>query len=122
MGMSDDAEAPLFLDKKGNRVKLSGLQQAYRVICDVADVRRDTSASHSDVRLQDLRHTFATKRVLAWYKQGKDVQDMLPLLSAYLGHEKLDSTAVYISFIPELLAEAGDRFYKYHKEGGRENE
>lgn len=117
-GLPEDDERPLFLDKKGNAMKLSGIQGAFRLICDMADVRRDTTFSHSDVRLQDLRHTFATHRMLAWYRQGKNVQNMLPLLSAYLGHEHLDSTAVYISFIPELMAEAGDLFYRYHMKGG----
>jgi hypothetical protein len=54
----------------------------------------------------------------AWYREGRDVQNMLPLLSTYLGHDHLDSTAVYISFTPELLQEAGEMFEKYYKGDG----
>lgn len=117
VGMPDDFETPLFLDKRKNRVKLSCLQQAFRIICNATDIRRDTTSSHSDVRLHDLRHTFATNRILAWYKQGKNVQEMLPLLSTYLGHKNIENTAVYISFIPELMAEAGAKFYNYYLKG-----
>ena len=104
----------LFLDKKGQPVKLSALQQAFRLICDVADVHRNDT-SRCDVRLQDLRHTFATNRITQWYREGKNVQILLPVLSTYLGHCNLDSTAVYITFTDSLLAEASNKFKSYVK-------
>lgn len=115
-GIPCDDEMPLFVDKRGNAFKINGIQEAFRLICDAAGIHRpDRENSHSDVRLMDLRHTFATNRMTAWYKEGRDVQAMLPLLSTYLGHDHLDSTAVYISFTPELLQEAGEKFESYHK-------
>ncbi len=102
----------LFLDKKGHPVKLSALQQAFRLICDVADVHRN-DMSRCDVRLQDLRHTFATNRITQWYREGKNVQTLLPVLSTYLGHCNLDSTAVYITFTDSLLTEASNKFKSY---------
>lgn len=102
----------LFIDKRGNPVQLSSLQQAFRFIREKAGIHRYDNA-HYDVRLQDLRHTFATNRVAQWYREGKDVQALLPVLSTYLGHCNLDSTAVYISFTNQLLDEAGKRFQSY---------
>lgn len=102
----------LFIDKRGNPVQLSSFQQAFRLIREKAGIHRSDNA-YSDVRLQDLRHTFATNRVAQWYKEGKDVQALLPVLSTYLGHSNLDSTAVYISFTNQLLDEAGKRFQTY---------
>lgn len=102
----------LFIDKRGNPVQLSALQQAFRFIREKAGIHRSDNA-HYDVRLQDLRHTFATNRVAQWYREGKDVQALLPVLSTYLGHCNLDSTAVYISFTNQLLDEAGKRFQSY---------
>lgn len=102
----------LFLDKKGQPVKLSALQQAFRLICDMADVHRNDT-SRCDVRLQDLRHTFATNRITQWYREGKNVQILLPVLSTYLGHCNLDSTAVYITFTDSLLGEASNKFKSY---------
>lgn len=108
-GITDDH---LFFDKRGNPVQLSALQQAFRFIREKAGLHRADNA-HYDVRLQDLRHTFATNRVAQWYKDGKDVQALLPVLSTYLGHCNLDSTAVYITFTNQLLEEAGKRFQSY---------
>ena len=91
---------------------MSSFQQAFRLIREKAGIHRSDTA-YSGVRLQDLRHTFATNRVAQWYKEGKDVQALLPVLSTYLGHSNLDSTAVYISFTNQLLDEAGKRFQTY---------
>ena len=102
----------LFFDKRGNPVRLSALQQAFRFIREKAGIHR-TDIAHSDVRLQDLRHTFATNRVTQWYRDGKDVQALLTVLSTYLDHCNLDSTAVYITFTNQLLDEAGKRFQSY---------
>lgn len=111
-----DENAPLFIDKRGNGFNLCSLQYAFRLICDAACIHRtDRESSHSDVRMMDLRHTFATNRMTAWYKEGRDMQAMLPILSTYLGHDHIDSTAVYISFVPELLHEAGRKFEDYYK-------
>jgi integrase/recombinase XerD len=61
-------------------------------------------------RLHDLRHTFAVDRLLAWYRDGGDVQARLPLLADYLGHVSLVSTQVYLEATAELLHEAARRF------------
>lgn len=105
-------ENHLFIDKRGNPVHLPALQQAFHLIREKAGIHRAV-VTHSDVRLQDLRHTFATNRVTQWYRDGKDVQALLPVLSTYLGHCNLDSTAVYISFSNQLLDDACKRFKSY---------
>ena len=64
-------------------------------------------------RLHDFRHTFAVTRLVTWYREGKDVQRMLPLLSTYLGHCGIDETSVYLQMTRELLQEANRRFERY---------
>jgi integrase/recombinase XerD len=64
-------------------------------------------------RLHDLRHTFAVHRLLAWYREGADVQRWLPHLSTYLGHARISSTQRYLTMIPELLEQASQRFERY---------
>jgi integrase/recombinase XerD len=64
-------------------------------------------------RLHDLRHTAVVHRVLAWYRDGKDVQQLLPHLATYLGHASIDSTQQYLQMTPELLHEASLRFAAY---------
>jgi integrase/recombinase XerD len=62
-------------------------------------------------RLHDLRHSFAVYRLLAWYRDGGDVQARLPLLTTYLGHVCLVSTQVYLDITAELLHVAAHRFH-----------
>jgi integrase/recombinase XerD len=64
-------------------------------------------------RLHDLRHTAAAHRVLAWYRAGKNVQQLLPRLATYLGHVDIRSTQRYLQMTPELLQEASRRFAQY---------
>jgi integrase/recombinase XerD len=56
--------------------------------------------------IHDLRHTFAIRTVLAWHRDGLDVEARMPLLSTYLGHISPSSTYWYLSAIPELLEAA----------------
>jgi integrase len=61
-------------------------------------------------RLQDLRHSFATRRLVEWYRAGCDVRREMPKLTTYLGHASVVSTYWYIQAIPELLQLATERF------------
>ena len=110
--LPENPDASLFMTRKREPVKLSAMQQAFRLICKKSNIHRNDGMK-SDTRLQDLRHTFATDRVTSWYQEGKNVQELLPVLSTYLGHSSLDSTAVYISFTDALLHEASDKFETY---------
>ena len=61
-------------------------------------------------RLHDLRHTFAVRRLLLWYRAGVDVQARLPELSVYLGHVQPEDTYWYLSATPQLMTAAANRF------------
>lgn len=60
-------------------------------------------------RPYDFRHTFAVRRLEAWYRDGVDIHAQLPWLSAYMGHYDLTGTEHYLLATPALLALAGDR-------------
>ena len=60
-------------------------------------------------RLHDLRHTFATRTIIDWFRQGEDVDARMYRLSAFLGHDGPNCTWWYIESVPELLALARDR-------------
>jgi hypothetical protein len=47
--------------------------------------------------------------LLAWHRDGRDVNALLPVLSTYLGHVSPASTYWYLSASPELLAAAAQR-------------
>ena len=59
-------------------------------------------------RLQDLRHTFTTRRLMEWYRSGVDVAQRMPALSTYLGHAGVQHTYWYVQAVPELLALAAE--------------
>ncbi len=65
-------------------------------------------------RIHDLRHTFACRRLLAWYAEGADLARMIPVLSTYLGHTRVTDTYWYLTATPELLAAASARFEQQH--------
>ena len=73
-------------------------------------------------RLHDARHTFAVHRLVAWYREGADVQTCLPLLATYLGHVNLSGTQAYLPMTPELLDEASKRFARYALVEEQEND
>jgi integrase len=63
-------------------------------------------------RLHDLRHRFAIKTLLNWYKFGCNVENNMPILTTYLGHGHVTDTYWYISATPELLKMAALRLEK----------
>ncbi len=66
-------------------------------------------------RPHDLRHSFAVRTLLGWYRDGADVQARIPALSTYLGHVDPAHTYWYLSAAPELLQLAAARL---ESEGG----
>jgi integrase len=64
-------------------------------------------------RIQDMRHTFACRRLLLWYEEGVDIDHVIYSLSTYLGHVKVSDTYWYLTGIPELFAVAVKIFEKF---------
>jgi integrase len=60
-------------------------------------------------RIHDLRHRFAAKTLVGWYRAGLDAEREMPKLSAYLGHVHVADTYWYIEAVPELLRLATER-------------
>jgi hypothetical protein len=56
--------------------------------------------------------------VQSWYESGVDVDLLLPKLSRYLGHKKIQDTYWYITATPELMEAAAQRFTAYCRAGG----
>ncbi|MGB7767694.1 MAG: tyrosine-type recombinase/integrase [Verrucomicrobiia bacterium] len=68
-------------------------------------------------RVHDLRHYFAVRTLLRWYRADVDVEVHLPELSTYLGHVHVRHTYWYLSAVPELLKLATLRWQ--HREGAQ---
>jgi len=59
-----------------------------------------------------LRHTFAVNFLLRCYREGKDVNTLLPVLATYMGHVNYTSTAYYLTVTAQLLELASTRLEK----------
>jgi integrase len=64
-------------------------------------------------RIHDIRHTFACRRLLAWYRDGADIAQKMPALSTYLGHVSVEGTYWYLTAAPDLMAIASSRFEEH---------
>lgn len=93
-----------FVSSRGNQLDNSSIRRAFYAVSRQVGLRGAT-ASHGP-RLYDLRHRFATKTLVNWYRSGQDPERRLPLLSAYLGHVHVADTHWYLESTPELMHEA----------------
>ena len=93
---------PFFPNSEGCYYGKRGLEKIFRQTLLKAGIAGTGCRSP---RLYDFRHTFATHRLYHWMREGKDLNAMLPYLSAYMGHAQLSDTYYYIHLVPGLLEE-----------------
>jgi integrase/recombinase XerD len=117
-GHPQDSNAPFFIGRNGKRISIFTLDGSFQKLRKHAGLHRQ-GGPRCQPRLHDLRHTSAVHRLTSWYREGKDVQKLLPQLSVYMGHTYLAATQVYLTMTPELLHEASLRFELYATPGGR---
>jgi integrase len=96
-----------FVNSLGRRLKYGTLYEVFLQLLRATGIR---AAQGDGPRAHDIRHTFAVRRVQAWYDAGEDVQQMLPLLATYLGHLGFENTSYYLTASAELLNCGAQRF------------
>jgi integrase/recombinase XerD len=92
-------------------------EDSFKRLCREVGVRRSDDSRFAP-RLHDLRHSFAVHRLTACYREGGEVQRLLPQLATYLGHVDIGCTQRYLTLTPELLGQASQRFEQYAAPGG----
>jgi integrase/recombinase XerD len=97
----------LFVTTRGTRIAHPTIYLPFRALLEQAGITHPVPGRH--VRVHDLRHSFAVKTLLGWYRDGDDVAARMPLLSTYLGHVDPAATFWYLSAALELLALAANR-------------
>lgn len=105
-----------FVSTAGTRLAISDVDRTFARLRQQAGIT--WPAGRRAPRLHDVRHTFAVKTVIRWYREGIDVEAHLPLLTTFLGHANPSHTFWYLSATPELLALAARR-REHAKEGRR---
>jgi integrase len=96
-----------FVGEKGGRLLHQYVHRVFWRLSREIGLRRP--GDRTGPRVHDLRHTFAIRTLLGWYRNGGDVEKNLPALSTYLGHACVRDTYWYLSACPELMQEAARR-------------
>ena len=102
----DPTNSNFFIGKDGKRLNVRQADYAFGCL------RKHLGWSKKP-RIYDLRHTFICNRLLTWYQEGKNVQQLIVFLSTYVGHVKVTDTYWYITGIPELMKITSKRFELY---------
>ncbi len=116
----DPGSAFFFVTDRGTELDLGAVRRWFCSISRTCGLRNKTDGHRCGrgPRLQDLRHTFATRRLVEWYGDGCNVALQIPKLATYLGHSSVGCTYWYIEAVPELLQLATE-FQRASTQGGR---
>lgn len=108
-----DDPLTLFIRRDGAALTVRAASDALR--CLLRDLGMKPPRGRSGARPYELRHAFAVHRLTAWAIEGVDVHSKLLWLSAYLGHQNILGTEVYLKATPELLQLASQRFEQHSR-------
>ncbi|MGH2759980.1 MAG: tyrosine-type recombinase/integrase [Actinomycetota bacterium] len=96
-----------FVSLAGTRLRYDNFHLTFLGLVRDAGITRRSAACRP--RPHDLRHSFAVRTLIDWYRDGGSVESRLPQLSTYLGHVHPANTYWYLSAAPELLGLAAKR-------------
>jgi integrase len=114
-GAESDA---FFISKRGTALKYRDVMFTF---CSLRNSLGWTSGEGSrPPMIHGLRHTFAVRCLIRWYKNGSDLDQKISALSTYLGHVKVTDTYWYLTAVPDLLALISIRFeqFSHRRKGG----
>lgn len=101
----------LFVRRDGSALTVRAASNAFRGL--LRDLELKPLRGRCGARPYEFRHAFAVHRLTAWAVEGVDVHAKLPWLSAYLGHQNVLGTEVYLKATPQLLQLASQRFEQH---------
>jgi integrase len=109
----------LFLRSPHEPMRYSDAYDCFRQIAKAVGIPHNPAGRRGPA-WHSLRHTFAVRRLLLWYRAGSDVHALLPHLAVYLGHLGPAQTYHYLTAAPELLTAAASRFEVYADTGAEQ--
>ncbi|MER8602000.1 hypothetical protein NKH09_29955 [Mesorhizobium sp. M1339] len=105
-----DPEA-LFARRNGSPLTTACASDAIHRI--LRDLGSKSAQGRVGARPYEFLHASAVHRLTMRAQEGVDIHAKLPLLSAYLGHQNLLGTEVYLKATPQLLELASTRFEQH---------
>jgi integrase/recombinase XerD len=109
--------AAFFLRRDASPLTLQSASEALRRL--LRELGLKPPRGRTGPRPYEFRHAFAVHRLTAWVIAGVDVHAKLPTLSAYLGHQNVLGTEVYLKATPQLLELASSRFEEHLRRSRR---
>lgn len=89
-----------FITLNGTQCNYDGVRWWFRKILKKADI--PYFGRRKGPHIHHFRHTFSTHSLAMVAESGKDLYSLLPHLSAFLGHDTLESTNRYIRLTAEI--------------------
>ena len=105
VSVNGDAGSPFFPTLTSGFYNKSTIGYAFRQCLVIAGIPHfdDGPTVHS------LRHSFAVRNLVKWGVENKDINALLPYLSAYMGHENLLGTERYLRLTIDAFPEIRER-------------
>jgi len=112
--------AGFFVSEHGTRISGCATRSTFAKVSREIGLRAPAQGQRRGhgPRLHDMRHRFAVKTLIDWYRAGLDIEVEIPKLATYLGHVHVHDTYWYLEAVPELLALATQRLLDQHEEVG----
>jgi len=103
--VSRPAVAAFFLSERGTRITEWAARYNFAKVSREIGLRAGSKGCRHGhgPRLHDMRHRFAARTLVEWYRAGVDVEREIPKLATYLGHVHVNDTYWYIEAVPGLL-------------------
>ena len=81
------------------KVSEGTIENYFKKVLTISDIK----ITDKGPRLHDLRHTFVVHNIDRSIKKGKDINSILPILGAQLGHKTLNSLSYYFHINKDIL-------------------
>ncbi len=86
------ATPAFFVSERGTRITEWSARYTFAKISQQIGLRATAKGHGRGPRIHDMRHRFAARTLIEWYRAGVDVERELPKLATYLGHVHVNET------------------------------
>lgn len=103
--VSNTDSTAFFIGETRRRITIQSAESNFAIIGQRIGLREPQTRglNGNGPRIHDLRHSFATKTIIKWYREGLNPDREMYKLSTWLGHKNPEDTYWYLEAVPELL-------------------
>lgn len=113
LGIYHTPDSWLFPNPDGNHLRLNYVDALFKKVLAEASIPLPARKHQRGPCLHCFRHLFAVRSFHQLEKQGIRIDDTVPYLSVYLGHENLMETEKYLKFSSDVFPDEIKKFSAY---------